>query len=52
MTKSPLQDNIQLLQSYYRFLMLGKYLEQEIFTHDFSQDVKEIAISTGTRSRF
>jgi hypothetical protein len=41
-----LKNNLQLLQSYYRFLSLGKYLEFLIQSKDFSKDVLDIAIVT------
>lgn len=44
--------NIQLLQSYYRFLSLGKYLEFLIQSKDFSKEVLDIAIVTGEKSHF
>lgn len=44
--------NIQLLQGYYRFLSLGKYLEFLIQSKDFSKDVLDIAIMTGKKSHF
>jgi len=49
---SPLTTNLQLLQSYYRFLSLGKYLEFLIQTKDFSQNIPDLAIVTGKNSRF
>lgn len=47
-----LQNNLQLLQSYYRFLSLGKYLEFLIQSKDFSKEVLDIAIVTWERSHF
>ncbi len=44
--------NIQLLQSYYRFLSLGKYLEFLIQSKDFSKEVLDIAIVTWEKSHF
>ncbi len=44
--------NIQLLQSYYRFLSLGKYLEFMIQSKNFSKEVLDIAIVTWERSHF
>jgi hypothetical protein len=48
MKKAPslLDQNIQLLQSYYRFLMLGKYVEHTLLSQDFSKDTKDIQIPT------
>jgi len=47
-----MNSNIQLLQGYYRFLSLGKYLEFLIQSKDFSKEVLDIAIVTGERSHF
>ena len=50
--KTNLASIIILLQSYYKFLYLGKYLEQEIKMKDFSQAVEDSKISTGEKSYF
>lgn len=47
-----MNNQLQLLQSYYRFLSLGKYLEFLIQSKDFSKEVLDIAIVTGKRSHF
>jgi len=47
-----MNNNIQLLQSYYRFLSLGKYLEFLIQSKNFSKDVLDVAIVTGEKSHF
>lgn len=47
-----MNNNIQLLQWYYRFLSLGKYLEFLIQSKDFSKEVLDIAIVTGEKSHF
>lgn len=49
---SVLIQNIILLQSYYKFLYLGKFLEHEIKTKDFSANVSDIKVSTGPTSYF
>lgn len=50
--KSGLIQNIILLQSYYKFLYLGKYLEQEVKMKDFSKSVEDTKIATGEKSYF
>ena len=50
--KSTLLQNIILLQSYYKFLYLGKFLEKEIKDKDFSADVKDIKAVTWESSYF
>lgn len=52
MQKSQLVQNVILLQSYCKFLYLGKYLEQEIKMKDFSKNVKDSKIATGEKSYF
>lgn len=47
-----MSTNIKLLQSYYRFLSLGKYLEFTIQNKDFSKEVLDIAIVTWEKSHF
>jgi hypothetical protein len=41
-----MSTNIKLLQSYYRFLSLGKYLEFLIQSDDYSKEVLDVAIVT------
>lgn len=52
MQKWQLIQNIILLQSYYKFLYLGKYLEQEAKAKDFSGNVEDKKISTWGTSYF
>lgn len=47
-----MNNNIQLLQSYYRFLSLGKYMEFLIQGKNFSKEVLDIAIVTWEKSHF
>lgn len=52
MKSQNLLNNVILLQSYYKFLYLWKYLENEIRTKDFSKEVKDVDIKTSEKSRF
>lgn len=47
-----MNTNIKLLQSYYRFLSLGKYLEFLIQSDDYSKEVLDVAIVTWEKSHF
>lgn len=47
-----LRENIILIQSYYKFLLLGKYLEDTLKRKDFSEDIKKVRIKTWTNSNF
>ncbi len=47
-----MSTNIKLLQSYYRFLSLGKYLEFLIQSDDYSKEVLDVAIVTWEKSHF
>jgi len=52
MQKAQLIQNIILLQSYYKFLYLWKYLEQEAKLKDFSKNVEDSKIATWDKSYF
>ena len=43
---------LKLLQGYYHFLSLGKFMEQVIITNDLSELAMNLPISTGTNSSF
>jgi hypothetical protein len=47
-----LRENIILIQSYYKFLLVGKYLEDTLKRKDFSEDIKKVRIKTWTNSNF
>lgn len=47
-----LRENIILIQSYYKFLLLGKYLEDTLKRKDFSEDIKKVRIKTWANSNF
>lgn len=47
-----LRENIILIQSYYKFLLLGKYLEDTLKRKDFSEDIKKVKIKTWPNSNF
>jgi len=47
-----LRENIILIQSYYKFLLLGKYLEDALKHKDFSEDIKKVKIKTWANSNF
>lgn len=52
MKSQSLIDNIILLQSYYKFLLLGKYLENQIKTKDISDKITDIKLKTWLKSYF
>lgn len=47
-----LRENIILIQSYYKFLLVGKYLEDTLKRKDFSEDIKKVRIKTWPNSNF
>ncbi len=47
-----LRENIILIQSYYKFLLVGKYLEDTLKRKDFSEDMKKVRIKTWANSNF
>lgn len=47
-----LRENIILIQSYYKFLLLWKYLEDTLKRKDFSEDIKKVKIKTWPNSNF
>lgn len=47
-----LRENIILIQSYYKFLLVWKYLEYTLKQKDFSEDIKKVKIKTWTNSNF
>lgn len=47
-----LRENIILIQSYYKFLLVGKYLEYTLKQKDFSEDIKKVRIKTWANSNF
>lgn len=51
-TTTMLEKNIQLLQWYYRFLALGKYMENLMHTQDLSKNMTDVKIKTWETSRF
>ncbi|MFA7718109.1 MAG: hypothetical protein WC875_05320 [Candidatus Absconditabacterales bacterium] len=46
------RDNIILLQSYYKFLLLGKYIEHSIQKGIFAKPLGKVKVKTGTKSTF
>ncbi|MCF7835053.1 hypothetical protein K9M48_03270 [Candidatus Gracilibacteria bacterium] len=52
MQSDKIQQNIQLLQGFYRFLYLGKFLEKQIKIKDMSVDVQDCRIHTGDKKNF
>ncbi len=52
MDTTTLNNNIQMIQSYYRFLMLGKYMEHHIKAEKHEITVSELRIPTGVHSSF
>lgn len=50
--KSTLQNNLQVLQGYYKFLYIGKFLEKVIQHNDLSTYAQDIQIETGESSHF
>lgn len=43
---------LKLLQGYYHFLSLGKFMEQVMISNDLSELAMDIAIKTGKKSSF
>jgi hypothetical protein len=43
---------LKLLQGYYHFLSLGKFMEQVIITNDLSELAMDLPISTGQITSF
>ncbi|MBQ7616949.1 hypothetical protein IJS64_02990 [bacterium] len=43
---------LKLLQGYYHFLSLGKFMEQVIITNDLSELAMNLPISTGQKTSF
>ena len=52
MDTKTLSNNIQMIQSYYRFLMLGKYMEHHIKSEKHEITVADLRITTGEHSSF
>ncbi|MCX6824571.1 MAG: hypothetical protein NT085_05650 [candidate division SR1 bacterium] len=52
MIYNKIQQNIELLQGFYRFLYLGKFLEKYIKSHDISIDVMDFPIPTSNKKNF
>lgn len=52
MMKKNIQQNIELLQWFYRFLYLWKFLEKYIKSHDISVDAVDFPIQTSDKKNF
>jgi hypothetical protein len=46
------KKDIELLQGYYHFLYLGKFLEQHIQENDLTKQVHDTKITTGKSTHF